>query len=154
MTPTPPAKTPGAVHVALCSFSGAALRTTPAPDLAQRARKLLDRIGFLQQLETVTAVLRQHMAVATGQHYRQIEVKAADFPGKVDPGHAGHYHVRKHHVISGCIGGQRGQRIRGIADQRRDVAEVGQRVGREGSKMRPNCSFGMPAPVSAIDTAT
>jgi 2-polyprenyl-6-methoxyphenol hydroxylase-like FAD-dependent oxidoreductase len=64
----------------------------------QHARELLDRIGLLQELEAVGAVLRQNMAIATGQHDRQVKVTAADFPGKVDAGHARHHHVSEDHV--------------------------------------------------------
>ena len=54
----------------------------------QHARELIDRMGLLQELEAAGAVLRQNMAIATGQHDRQVKVTAADFPGKVDAGHA------------------------------------------------------------------
>ena len=49
----------------------------PGRGLAQHARELLDRVRLVQQLEAVGAVLRQHVAVAGGQHHRQVVVAGA-----------------------------------------------------------------------------
>src|SRR6267378_4170920 len=63
-----------------------------AADLMQHARELLDGIGLLQQLKTVAAVFRQHVAVTAGQYDRQVGVPAADFLGEFEAGHARHHH--------------------------------------------------------------
>ena len=95
----------------------------------QHPRQLFDGIGLLQQLKTVTAVLRQHVAVAAGQHHRQVVMPAADFLRQFDAGHAGHHHVGKHHVETAGIAVQLLERVGGVADQRGAVTEPGQRVG-------------------------
>src|SRR5258708_25866808 len=75
------------------SLRGAAFLAAPAADLVQHARELLDRIRLLQQLESVTAVLRQQMAVSGSPHHPQTEIATADFLLQIYPGHAGHHHV-------------------------------------------------------------
>ena len=47
----------------------AALRSD---DLPQHARDFLGRIGLVQQLEPMAALLGKHVAVARGEHHRQI----------------------------------------------------------------------------------
>jgi hypothetical protein len=48
---------------------------------------------------------------------------------------ARHHHVGEHHVVLVRIRSQFRQRVGGIADQRGDITEFGQRVGREGSDL-------------------
>ena len=97
----------------------------------QHARELLDRVGLLQQLETVAAVFRQYVAVTAGQHDRQVGMAAPDFLGQFDAGHPGHHDVREHRVETVRADREFFERMRGVADERGGVAEFGQRVGGE-----------------------
>jgi hypothetical protein len=57
----------------------------------------------VQQLETMLAVLRKHMAVAACENYRHLRVKATNFLAEFKPAHAGHHHVRKHDVEASTV---------------------------------------------------
>lgn len=52
----------------------------------------------MQQLEVAGTVVRQHMAIATGQEDRQSRPSAPDLLPQFYPVHARHDYVREHHV--------------------------------------------------------
>src|SRR6187402_935978 len=52
--------------------------------LAQNARQRLHRIRLLDQLEAAMGVLREHVAVAGGEHDGQAGIALADDAGELD----------------------------------------------------------------------
>ena len=99
--------------------------------LPENARQQLDRIGLLNQFETAMGILRQHVAVAAGQHHGQAGVALANDAGEFDAVHPGHDDVGKYQVGGKLVLGKDGKRCIGAGDAADRVSEILQQLGGE-----------------------
>ena len=76
-------------------------------------------------------ILRQHVAVAAGQHHGQAGIALADDAGEFDAVHAGHDDVGKHQIGGKFVLGQDGERGIRVGDAADGVAEIFQQLGGE-----------------------
>ena len=78
----------------------------------------------MQQLEVADPLLGEDVAVAGGQHHRQVRHPPPEEPGQRDPAHPGHDHVGEHDVEGRAVGPELIQRLLGIGRPGRRVAEI------------------------------
>ena len=87
---------------------------------------LIYRIGLMQQLKAMVAILREHVTVATRQDNRQVRIHAPYGFAELKPAHARHDDVGEDDVESTAVLGQPLQRLVAVGGKDRPISHLPQ----------------------------